>query len=123
VSDRRPCGVREDGRMPWILLFAAIGTEIVATVALKASDGMSRLWPSVTVVVGYVASFGLLAKALKDLEVGIAYAIWSAVGTAAVAILGIWLFGESASLAKAFWIGVIVVGVIGLQVSSGSTSH
>ena len=109
--------------MPWILLFAAIATEIVATVALKASDGMSKLWPSVTVVIGYVASFALLAKALKDLEVGVAYAIWSAVGTAAVAVLGIWLFGESASLAKAFWIGVIVVGVIGLQVSSASASH
>jgi small multidrug resistance pump len=109
--------------MPWILLFAAIGTEIVATVCLKASDGMSKLWPSVVVVLGYVASFALLAKALKDLEVGVAYAIWSAVGTAAVAILGIWFFGESASLAKAFWIGVIVVGVIGLQVSSSSASH
>jgi small multidrug resistance pump len=115
--------VRQDGGMPWILLFAAIATEIVATVFLKASDGMSKLWPAVIVVVGYVASFALLAKALKDLEVGVAYAIWSAVGTAAVAVLGIWFFDESASLAKAFWIGVIVVGVIGLQVSTGSSSH
>jgi hypothetical protein len=66
--------VRQDGGMPWILLFAAIATEIVATVFLKASDGMSKLWPAVIVVVGYVASFALLAKALKDLEVGVAYA-------------------------------------------------
>ncbi|WP_426566047.1 DMT family transporter [Angustibacter sp. McL0619] len=107
--------------MPWILLFAAIATEIVATVFLKASDGMSKLWPSVIVVAGYLASFGLLAKALKDLEVGVAYAIWSGVGTAAVAVLGVWFFDESASLAKALWIGVIVVGVIGLQVSTGGS--
>ena len=109
--------------MPWILLFLAIGTEIVATVCLKASDGFTRFWPSAVVVVGYVASFALLAKALKEIEVGVAYAIWSAVGTAAVALLGIWFFGESATLAKAFWIGVIVVGVIGLQVSAGGASH
>jgi small multidrug resistance pump len=70
-------------------------------------------------VVGYAVSFVLLAKALKDIEVGVAYAVWSAVGTAAVAALGIWLFGESASLMKAVWIGVIVIGVVGLQVSTG----
>lgn len=104
----------------WVYLAVAIGTEIAATVSLKASAGFTRLWPSVVVVVGYVASFVLLAKALKDLEVGVAYAIWSAVGTAAVALLGIWLFGEQASWAKAFWIAVIVVGVIGLQVSSST---
>ena len=109
--------------MPWILLFLAIATEIVATVCLKASDGFTRFWPSAVVVVGYVASFALLAKCLKQLEVGVAYAIWSAVGTAAVALLGIWFFGESATLMKAFWIGVIVVGVIGLQVTAGSAGH
>lgn len=109
--------------MPWVYLGLAIGTEIAATVSLKASEGFTRLWPSVVVVVGYVASFVLLAKALKDLEVGVAYAIWSAVGTAAVVLLGIWLFGEQASWAKAFWIAVIVVGVVGLQVSSRGTAH
>jgi small multidrug resistance pump len=106
--------------MPWLLLALAIATEIAATVSLKASEGFTRLGPSVVVVVGYVASFVLLARALKTIEVGVAYAIWSAAGTAAVALLGIWLFGESATLAKAFWIGVIVVGVVGLQVSGAS---
>lgn len=104
--------------MPWVYLGLAIGTEIAATVSLKASAGFTKPWPSVVVVLGYVASFALLAKALKDLEVGVAYAIWSAVGTAAVALLGIWLFGEQASWTKAFWIAVIVVGVVGLQVSN-----
>ena len=98
----------------------AIATEIAATVSLKASEGFTRLVPSIIVVVGYVASFALLARALPTIEVGVAYAIWSAVGTAAVAVLGIMLFDESATLAKAFWIGVIVVGVVGLQVSGAS---
>lgn len=105
--------------MPWILLALAIGTEIAATTALKASDGFTRLAPSVVVAVGYVASFVLLAKALKSLDVGVAYAIWSGVGTAVVAALGVLLFAESMSVAKGFWIAVIVVGVIGLQATSG----
>jgi small multidrug resistance pump len=106
--------------MPWLLLSLAIATEIAATVSLKASEGFTRLVPSIIVVVGYVASFALLARALRTIEVGVAYAIWSAVGTAAVAVLGIMLFHESATLAKAFWIGVIIVGVVGLQVSGAS---
>ena len=106
--------------MPWLLLALAIATEIAATVSLKASEGFTRLVPSIIVVVGYVASFALLARALRTIEVGVAYAIWSAVGTAAVAVLGIMLFDESATLAKAFWIGVIIVGVVGLQVSGAS---
>jgi small multidrug resistance pump len=106
--------------MPWLLLSLAIATEIAATVSLKASEGFTRPVPSIIVVVGYVASFALLARALRTIEVGVAYAIWSAVGTAAVAVLGIMLFGESATLAKAFWIGVIIVGVVGLQVSGAS---
>jgi small multidrug resistance pump len=106
--------------VPWILLALAIGTEIAATTALKASDGLTRLVPSIVVAVGYVASFVLLAKALKSLDVGVAYAIWSGVGTAVVAALGVLLFAESMSVAKAFWIAVIVVGVIGLQATSGS---
>ena len=107
--------------MPWILLALAIGTEIAATTALKASDGFTRLVPSVIVAVGYIASFVLLAKALKSLDVGVAYAIWSGVGTAVVAALGVVLFAESMSVAKGFWIAVIVVGVIGLQATSGGT--
>ena len=106
--------------MPWLLLALAIATEIAATVSLKASEGFTRLVPSIIVVVGYVASFALLARALRTIEVGVAYAIWSAAGTAAVAVLGIMLFGESATLAKAFWIGVIIVGVVGLQFSGAS---
>jgi small multidrug resistance pump len=107
--------------VPWILLALAISTEIAATTALKASDGFTRLLPSAIVVVGYVGSFVFLARALRTLDVGVAYAIWSGVGTAVVAALGVLLFSESMSVTKAVWIAVIVVGVIGLQASSGGT--
>jgi len=96
---------------PWFLLAGAIGSEVVATTALKASDGFSRLVPSAVVVVGYVASFGLLAIVLRELPVGTVYAVWSAVGTVGVALLGLALFGEVMNPAKALGIALVVGGV------------
>jgi small multidrug resistance pump len=104
----------------WLLLVAAIGSEVVATAALKASDGFSRLLPSVVVVIGYLASFGLLALVLRDLPVGVVYAVWSAVGTVGVALLGMALFGETMEPAKALGIGLVVGGVILLSSTSGA---
>jgi small multidrug resistance pump len=98
-----------------LLLAAAIVSEVVATVCLKASDGFSRPIPSAITVVGYLISFWLLALVLKELSVGTTYAIWSAVGTAAVALIGIAAYGESASLLKIASLGLIVLGVIGLN--------
>ena len=97
------------------MLTAAIATEVVATVALKASDGFSRPVPSVIVVAGYLLSFWLLALVLKQLSVGTTYAIWSAAGTAAVALIGIAMYGEAASVLKLASLGLIVLGVIGLN--------
>ena len=105
--------------MSWLYLTIAIVFEIVGTTAMKMSDGMTRLWPGVTVVVCYLAAFVLLAQALKDIEVGVAYAIWSAVGTAAIAAIGIWVFGESASLLKLAGILLIVAGVVSLRMAGG----
>lgn len=107
--------------MPWILLSLAIATEIAATTALKASDGFSRLAPSLVVVAGYVLSFVLLSRALKSLDVGVTYAIWSGVGTAVIAALGVILFHESLSPMKVVWLAVIIIGVIGLQTTAGSS--
>jgi small multidrug resistance pump len=98
-----------------LLLSAAITAEVIATVSLKASDGFSRPIPSAITVVGYLISFWLLALVLKELSVGTTYAIWSAVGTAAVALIGIAAYGESASLLKIASLGLIVLGVIGLN--------
>lgn len=108
--------------MPWVLLGLAIATEVVGTLALRASDGMSRLVPAIVVVVGYVASFGFLAVVLKTLPVGIVYAIWSAVGVAAVAVLGKVMFGDPVPpLAMAGM--VMIVGGVVLVSASGTPTH
>ena len=79
----------------WALLLAAIAAEMVGTTALRLSDGFSRLIPSVVVVIGYGASFYLLAQALKrGLELGLGYAIWSGLGTVAIVAIGVLLFQE-----------------------------
>jgi len=101
--------------MTAFMLAAAIGSEVIATVALKASDGFSRPGPIAIVVIGYAVSFWLLALVLRHLSVGTTYAIWSAVGTAAIALIGIALYGEGASWLKLASLGLIVLGVIGLN--------
>jgi small multidrug resistance pump len=98
-----------------LMLTAAISSEIVATLALKASDGFTRPGPIALVVIGYGLSFALLAVVLKHLSVGTTYAIWSAVGTAAIALIGIAAYGEGASPLKLASLGLIVLGVIGLN--------
>ena len=101
--------------MTAIFLTLAIASEVIATLALKASDGFSRPLPSAIVVVGYLLSFWLLALVLKQLSVGTTYAIWSAVGTAAVALIGVFAYGETASALRLASLGLIVLGVIGLN--------
>jgi small multidrug resistance pump len=101
--------------MGYLLLAAAIAAEVVATTAMKYSEGFSRLGPSLVTFVGYVVSFGLLAQTLKTLSIGTAYAIWSGVGTAAVAAIGLVLFGEGLTLAKVAGIVLIIGGVVVLN--------
>lgn len=103
----------------WVYLVIAILFEVVGTTFLKMSDGMTRLGPAVGVVGCYGVSFTLLAWALTTVEVGIAYAVWSAVGTAVIAVIGIALFGESVSALKLGGIVLIVAGVISLNLAGG----
>lgn len=105
---------------PWLLLSAAITLEIAGTVCLKLADGFSRLVPSVLVFAFYGASFITLIFAIKRLDISIAYAIWSGVGTAAIAIIGMSFLGEVFSWHRIFWVGVIVAGVVGLQLSEAA---
>jgi multidrug transporter EmrE-like cation transporter len=83
--------------MTAFLLSVAISSEVAATLALIASDGLSRPLPAAIVVVGYGISFWMLALVLRHLSVGTTYAVWSAVGTAAIALIGIVLYGEAAN--------------------------
>ncbi|MFE9094987.1 DMT family transporter [Streptomyces sp. NPDC007264] len=101
--------------MQYAFLAGAIASEVVATSAMKYSEGFSRLWPSLVTLLGYVISFVLLAQALKTLSIGTAYAIWSGVGTAAVAGIGLVLFGEGLDLVKIAGIGLIIGGVVVLN--------
>jgi small multidrug resistance pump len=96
---------------PYALLGLAIASEVIATSALKASYGMTRLAPAALVVVGYAAAFYLLAQCLKTLPVGAVYAIWSGLGVVGVALIGAILFGESLGLVKLAGIALIVAGV------------
>ncbi|MEU7055545.1 multidrug efflux SMR transporter [Streptomyces sp. NPDC046197] len=101
--------------MGYLMLAGAIAAEVAATTAMKYSDGFSRFGPSLVTVLGYVVSFGLLAQTLKTVSIGTAYAIWSGVGTAAVAGLGLLLFGEGLGLAKIAGIVLIIGGVVVLN--------
>ena len=101
--------------MTAIYLALAIASEVIATLALKSSEGFSRPLPSTIVVVGYALSFWLLALVLKHFSVGTTYAIWSAVGTAAIALIGIAAYGEGVNLLKIASLGLIILGVVGLN--------
>ena len=100
-----------------VLLSLAIVTEVAGTVALRYSDGFTRPLPSVVVVVGYGISFWLLALVLKELSIGVTYAVWSAAGTALIATIGFVAFGEPATAAKLASLGLIIAGVIGLNLA------
>jgi small multidrug resistance pump len=106
----------------WVLLAAAIATEVVGTLALRASDGLSRVVPTIITVGGYLASFWLLAIVLKTMPVGIVYAIWSAVGVALVAVLGKLLFDDP--VPPLAMVGmVLIIGGVALVSVSGAPGH
>lgn len=104
----------------FLLLLLAILTEVVGTLALRASDGLSKLGPAAVVVVGYGVSFWLMALALKQIPVGLTYAVWSGLGTALVAIGGVVAFGETMNVMKIASLMVIVAGVAGLSAAGGA---
>jgi small multidrug resistance pump len=100
-----------------VLLGLAIAVEVCATLALRASDGLTRPALVVVVVAGYAAAFWLLSLVLREISIGTSYAIWSGVGTAALAIIGIVALGESANALKIGSIALIILGVIGLNLA------
>ncbi|MER7370031.1 DMT family transporter [Nonomuraea wenchangensis] len=105
--------------MAWLLIIAAGLFEVVMAYSLKASNGFSALWPSVVFGVSAVLSFGLLALALKNLEVGTAYAVWTGIGAVGTATLGMIALGEDTSPLKLISIGLILLGVVGLNLAGG----
>lgn len=108
--------------MPWFYLFLAITGEIVGTTALKASDGFTRLMPSLVAITGYAIGFYFLAIVLRTIPLGITYAIWSGVGVAAVTLIGWMLYGQKLDWAALVGIGLIVAGVLVLNLWSSTAS-
>jgi small multidrug resistance pump len=108
--------------MAWLMLAGAIFAEVVATLALRGVAAAFRPLPTLLVAAGYLTSFALMTGALRTLNVGVVYAIWSGVGTAGVAIAATFLYGEHLNLTAVSGMVLIVAGVIVL-VSSGATSH
>jgi small multidrug resistance pump len=105
--------------MGWVYLLLAIGLEIAGTTSMKLSEGFSRLVPSVLIFVFYAGSFSLLTFALRRIELSTAYAVWSGVGTAVVAVIGIAWFQETLTAMKAVSLLLIVLGVVGLNLTGG----
>lgn len=106
--------------MSWLFLILAIILEVASTVAMKYSDGFTRMLPSILMMVFSLSSFCLVTIALKRIDVGTAYAIWSGAGTAMITIIGFFAFKESFDLIKAGSILMIIIGVAGLNVSGSS---
>ena len=100
---------------PALWLALAIGSEIIATVSLKLSDGFTKPMPSVAVVLGYAVSFYALSISLRTIPLGVVYAIWSGVGTAAIVVIGLFLFRETLDLVKVVGVGLIITGVVMLN--------
>lgn len=109
--------------MPWIYLSIAIVAEVIATSFLKASDGFTKLLPSLAVVAGYVTAFFFLSLTLKEIPVGVAYAVWSGAGVTLIAAIG-WIFlGQKLDAAAIAGMGLIVAGVVVLNLLSKATAH
>jgi small multidrug resistance pump len=102
----------------WALLALAIGFEVVGTSSMKLSHGFTNLWPTVTMFSCYAIAFGCNTVVVKTLDISVTYAVWSGVGTALVALIGMLWFKEPASVLKLICIGLIVIGVFGLNTAS-----
>ncbi|MBW2621809.1 MAG: multidrug efflux SMR transporter [Deltaproteobacteria bacterium] len=105
----------------WIYLFCAILLEVGGTTSMKLSQGFTRLVPSALIFIFYGASFIPLTLALKKIDISIAYAVWSGVGMALMALIGILHFREPAAALKLISLGLIILGVVGLNLSE--TAH
>ena len=105
--------------MHWCYLLLAIVFEVSGTTSMKLSRGFTEVAPSIAMAVCYCLSLGMLTLALNRIDIGVAYAIWSGVGTALIALLGMAWFHEPGTAFKFFCLGLIILGVIGLNLQPG----
>jgi small multidrug resistance pump len=107
--------------MTWFLLAIAILAEIVGTLLLKRSEGFTKLWPSIGVVLGYITAFAHLSQSLKKIDVGITYAIWSGFGIIGAAVGGLIFFDQQLTKLNIIGITIIIAGVV--IMNAGGVSH
>ncbi|OBJ56524.1 multidrug efflux SMR transporter [Mycobacterium sp. 1423905.2] len=104
--------------MAYLLLLCAIAAEVVATSLLKSTEGFTRLWPTVVCLIGYAAAFALLAMSIaRGMQTDVAYALWSAIGTAAIVLIAVLFLGSTLSLPKLVGVGLIIAGVLTLNLA------
>ena len=104
--------------MAWLILVVAGLFEIGWAVGLKYAHGFTRPWPSALTILGMVASMGLLAQAVKSIPLGTAYAVWTGIGAAGTAVVGMSLFKEPVSAARMACLGLVVAGIVGLKLTA-----
>lgn len=109
--------------MHWLILSIAIVAEVIGTSALKASEGFSRLWPSLLVLAGYATAFYCLSLTLKTIPVGMAYAIWSGAGIVLISAVGWVFYGQKLDAPALVGMGLIIAGVLVIQLLSQSQAH
>lgn len=107
----------------WLFLGVAIVSEVIATSALKASEGFSHFWASLLVVIGYGIAFYCLAITLKVIPMGVVYAIWSGIGIVLITLVGWFLFNQKLDLPALLGIGLIASGVMVMNVFSKTMGH
>jgi small multidrug resistance pump len=107
----------------YVYLGAAIVAEVIATSLLKTSEGFTRLWPSVATVIGYAISLWCLAQTLHTVPTGVAYAIWSGVGIVLISLIAWLVLGQSLDTPAVLGMGLIVAGVLVINLFSTSVAH
>jgi small multidrug resistance pump len=105
----------------YVFLLFAIALEVAATSLLKATEGFTRLWPTLGCLAGYAGAFALLALVVREVPVGVAYAMWSGLGTAAIVAIGVLFLNEPLDLPKAAGVLLVIAGVITLNLTT--TTH
>lgn len=101
--------------MAYLFLLLAISAEVFGTSLLKATDGFTRLWPTLGLAASYLTAFLLLSLAVREIPVGVAYAVWSGLGTAAIVAIGAVFLGEPLSVTKVVGAGLVIAGVVVLN--------
>ena len=105
----------------WMLLGFAIISEVIATSSLKSTEGFTKLWPSILVLIGYSAAFYFLSLTLDTIPIGVAYAVWSGIGIAGIALVSVLFFDQRLDAAAIIGMGLIVAGVVVLRLFSDAS--